>query len=114
MGTGLKLLSITEKQLKAVYNVERLKLSDEMYAEMLAYIVDNCTFLAVSQAAGDLYTVINGGALSAISYALDDIKGETADIAIDVALDSLVTKLPWVALVNTSFKFSVGSFQYTV
>ncbi|MFR3945805.1 MAG: hypothetical protein ACLTZM_00785 [Ruminococcus sp.] len=55
-----------------------------------------------------MYTVINGGALSAISYALDDIKGETADIAIDVALDSLVTKLPWVALVNTSFKFSVG------
>ena len=108
MGTGLKLLSITEKTIKAVYNVERLKLSDEMYAEMLAYIRDNCTFLAVSQAAGDLYTVINGGALSAISYALDDIKGETADIAIDVALDSLVTKLPWVALVNTSFKFSVG------
>lgn len=108
MGTGLKLLSITEKTIKAVYNVERLKLSDEMYAEMLAYIRDNCTFLAVSQAAGDLYTVINGGALSAISYALDDIKGETTDIAIDVALDSLVTKLPWVALVNTSFKFSVG------
>ena len=108
MGTGLKLLSITEKTIKAVYNVERLKLSDEMYAEMLAYIRDNCTFLAVSQAAGDLYTVINGGALSAISYALDDIKGETADIAIDVALDSLVTKLPWVALVNTSYKFSVG------
>ena len=108
MGTGLKLLSRTEKSIHAVYNVERLKLSDEMYAEMLAYIRDNCTFLAVSQAAGDLYTVINGGALSAISYALDDIKGETADIAIDVALDSLVNKLPWVALVNTSFKFSVG------
>ena len=55
LDTGTKILSMTEDTINALYNVERLWKTDEMYSEMLAYIRDNCPFQAVSQAADDLY-----------------------------------------------------------
>ena len=108
LDTGTKILSMTEDTINALYNVERLWKTDEMYSEMLAYIRDNCPFLAVSQAADDLYGVIHEGYMGAFSYASESIKNTFGGMVTDKVLDTLIDAIPWGALVNTTYKFSVG------
>ena len=108
LDTGTKILSMTEDTINALYNVERLWKTDEMYSEMLAYIRDNCPFLAVSQAADDLYSVIHGGYMGAFSYASESIKNTFGGMLTDKVLDTLIDAIPWGVLVNTTYKFSVG------
>ena len=111
LDTGTKILSMTEDTINALYNVERLWKTDEMYSEMLAYIRDNCPFLAVSQAADDLYGVIHGGYMGAFSYASESIKNTFGGMVTDKVLDTLIDAIPWGALVNTTYKFSVGIYN---
>ncbi|GEM_PF-4732127 len=108
LDTGTKILSMTEDTINALYNVERLWKTDEMYSEMLAYIRDNCPFLAVSQAADDLYSVIHEGYMGAFSYASESIKNTFGGMVTDKVLDTLIDAIPWGVLVNTTYKFSVG------
>lgn len=88
LDTGTKILSMTEDTINALYNVERLWKTDEMYSEMLAYIRDNCPFLAVSQAADDLYGVIHEGYMGAFSYASESIKNTFSGMVTDKVLDT--------------------------
>ena len=111
LDTGTKILSMTEDTINALYNVERLWKTDEMYSEMLAYIRDNCPFQAVSQAADDLYDVIHGGYMGAFSYASESIKNTFSGMVTDKVLDTLIDAIPWGALVNTTYKFSVGIYN---
>ena len=107
-GALVKFEKMTDGTLKALYNIDSLWKADEMYAEMLGYIRDNCPFVAVSQAAGDLYNVIQGGYVSALSYAATSINNTVSDTVIEAAVSSLIKKLPYGALINTTYHFSVG------
>ena len=107
-GALVKFEKMTAGTLKALYNIDSLWKADEMYAEMLGYIRDNCPYVPVSQAAADLYNVIQGGYVSALSYAATSINNTVSDTVIEAAVSSLIKKLPYGALVNTTYHFSVG------
>ena len=107
-GALVKFEKMTDGTLKALYNIDSLWKADEMYAEMLGYIRDNCPFVPVSQAAADLYNVIQGGYVSALSYAATSINNTVSDTVIEAAVSSLIKKLPYGALINTTYHFSVG------
>ena len=107
-GTLVKFEKMTAGTLKALYNIDSLWKADEMYAEMLGYIRDNCPYVPVSQAAADLYNVIQGGYVSALSYAATSINNTVSDTVIEAAISSLIKKLPYGALINTTYHFSVG------
>ena len=107
-GALVKFEKMTAGTLKALYNIDSLWKADEMYAEMLGYIRDNCPYVPVSQAAADLYNVIQGGYVSALSYAATSINNTVSDTVIEAAISSLIKKLPYGALINTTYHFSVG------
>lgn len=107
-GALVKFEKMTAGTLKALYNIDSLWKADEMYAEMLGYIRDNCPYVPVSQAAADLYNVIQGGYVSALSYAATSINNTVSDTVIEAAVSSLIKKLPYGALINTTYHFSVG------
>ena len=107
-GTLVKFEQMTDETLKAIYNIDSLWKADEMYSEMLAYIKDNCSFIPVSQAAEDLYNVIQGGYVSALSYAATAINSTISDTVIEAEVSALVKKLPYGTLIDTTYHFSVG------
>ena len=104
----LKFESMTDKTLKALYEVDKLWKADEMYLEMLAYIRDNCSLIPVSQAAGDLCNVIQGGCLEAFSYAATSINNTISDTVYEAVVEGLIEKVPYGVVINTMYHFSTG------
>ena len=108
-GTLVKFGKMTEGTFKSIYNVESLRNADEMYSEMLAYLKDNCSFVPVSQAAGELQDVIQGGYGDALSYAATSINNTVSDTAIESAISLLAKQIPYGTLINATYHFSVGA-----
>ena len=108
LGRGLKVINTTDKTIKKAYELESLQKTDELYSEMLAYIRDNCSFMAVSQAADDLYGAIHGGYMDEMSYVTSELVDVTEDIVIDEILDAASATLPYGTLVKGTFDFSAG------
>ena len=108
LGRGLKVINTTDKTIKKVYELESLQKTDELYSEMLAYIRDNCSFMAVSQAADDLYGAIHGGYMDEMSYVTSELVNVTEDFVIDEILDAASAVMPYGTLVKGTFDFSAG------
>lgn len=107
MDRSWKFLSITEKTIKNIYDIESLVSVDEMYSEMLLFIKNNSSFNPVKLAAGDLYDVIHGEYQEKLLYAYNEIINEAVEFGVDKTLEWVTDKIPYGRLVRETYKYSV-------
>ena len=74
-GTGSKILSLGMGTIQNYYNLKSLAAADEMYLAMLLYLRDHCSYKPVSNAAGNLYKIINDETKE-VGYLFKDITEE--------------------------------------
>lgn len=103
IGTGVKILSMTENTAKRVFEVAKLQKADDMYSEMLLYLNEKCVFAPVRDAAGELYGVIHGGYIQELNYVSKELKNELEAKLVDEVLEAAAKKIPFGEIIKTSF-----------
>lgn len=120
IGKILERVSLAQDTVNYLYRLESLLTADEMYCEMLLYIQENCPYSVVQEAAGNLYSVINGGVegiVSDIAKKAMNLGGEKlVDMALDAASKSCVpfamvkAAFDWGTTISNTF-FKIGTAQ---
>ncbi len=107
LGDGLTVLKLFDSTIKKYYEIEALSRADQRYCEMLLYLKQNCSYIPVQQAADDLYNVIKNELKSQGEYLTKEITDEVEERIVDKVLETVTAKIPMVAVVYNSYKYSV-------
>ena len=108
LGDGLTVLKLFDSTIKKYYEIEALSRADQRYCEMLLYLKQNCSYVPVQQAADDLYNVINNELKSQSEYLAKETIDEIEERTVDIILEAVTAKIPMIAVIYNSYKYSVG------
>lgn len=108
LGDGLTVLKLFDSTIKKYYEIEALSRADQRYCEMLLYLKQNCSYVPVQQAADDLYNVINNELKSQSEYLTKETIDEIEERTVDIILEAVTAKIPMIAVIYNSYKYSVG------
>lgn len=107
LGSGLKIISMTEDTINYLFQLESLVEADEMYSEMLLYIRENCVYGVARDAAAELYDVIHGSYMEQLKYVTTSLQNEVVEKALDVVIDGVVDKIPYAKIIKAGFDWGV-------
>lgn len=111
LGAGIDIIQMGNDTLNKLYEFDVLYNSGQLYSEMLLYIKNNCKYEIVSEAAEELYRVINGAYQEQLLYVtkplLDKLEEGVTNYAIDKLLETSLAKMKYAFIIKEGFDWGV-------
>lgn len=108
LSTSLKEMKLADSTVKRFCEVEKLRIANEMYSEMLLYIQNTCTLPPICEAASEIRAAIQNETWEQLKLLSEPIYDSVEDFAVDKLLSVIAKQIPMGQIVYDTFKFSVS------